>query len=61
VERTACGEPESHVEPSTDRAGLPPFSMEEIVAAQKYVEEWENDKLRSDGNRTLPPGNSEDR
>jgi hypothetical protein len=61
VERIASGELAPLVEPSTTRAGTPRFSMEEIVAAQKEVEDWENDRLRSDGTRTFPPGDSKDR
>jgi hypothetical protein len=59
LERTARGEPESIEERRLTGKGGGPigFAIEDVVAADKELEEWHNDRVQPPGDGTLPEGN----
>ena len=59
LERTARGEPESIEERRLTGKGGGPigFAIEDVVSADKELEEWQNDRVQPPGDGTLPEGN----
>jgi hypothetical protein len=59
LERTARGEPASVEECRLTGKGGGPigFAIEDVVAADKELEEWQNDRVQPPGDGTLPEGN----
>ena len=58
LERTARGEPESIEERRLTGKGGGPigFSLEETVAADRELEDWQNDRVQPTGDAALPEG-----
>jgi hypothetical protein len=61
LERTAQGEPEAIEERRlTGKGGGPlKFSLEDAVAADKELEEWQNERVQPPGDGALPQGGSQ--
>jgi len=58
LERTARGEPESIEERRLTGKGGGPigFAIEDAVAADKELEEWQNDRVQPPGDGSVPEG-----